>query len=237
MTLTQIQNAIAARFDYSGTSFSSVSSEWTRRLVLINQAEDTWKRFMEGKWECLFVPNTLTTTASQSYVTLPSDYEKGAGIVTIDGMININNMLYKLVQKSETLNYDTNSNFAWITGNKVDGYKLNIQPTPNGAYTFNFDYYTNLLAKKSDDTYLEFLTNPDDKTKIPDPYFIVDWVIGELYLIDDEPQTKYQPFKDSAEKRLVNMATAEGREENQIVEVKVVSEESGYDTFNSNDSD
>lgn len=234
MTLDQLQLAITARFDYSGSGILSTSDEYARRTALINQAEDTVRRYLNGQWSFLLTVPTLSTTGGQSYVNLPADYERGSGIVDTAGNILINGLLYKLVEYPETLNYDSQSPFVWITGNKSIGYKLNIQPTPAGVYSVPFPYYSTSMATTSGGTDISGLTSTTDITKVPDPFYIVDWVVGELYLIDDEPQTKWTPYKESAKDRLLDMATHDARDQNQSVVIQVASEAAGFDTFESN---
>lgn len=234
MTLTDIQSSISARFDYSGSVISSTSNEWARRLLLINEAEDTLKRFLNGQLSFLLTSTTLTTTNGVNYVNLPSDYERGSLALGSNGLITINNLYYPLREQPDTLSNDSTSYFTWIKGNKAEGYKLYIQPTPDGVYSITLPYYTSNLATNASLTGISKLTSPTDITKIPDPYYIVDWVIGELYLIDDEGQAKWQSYKVSAQDRLVRMATTDGRDQNEEISIRLASEETGFDLFNSN---
>lgn len=233
MTLTEIQKSISARFDYSGSAISETTNEWARRLTLINQAEDTFKRYLNGQWSFLLTSTTLTTTDGVAYVNLPSDYERGSLAIGAGGLIIINEVYYPLREKPDILSNLSTDNFCYITGNKIDGYKLNIQPTPDGEYSIPINYYTNTLAEASDNTGLTKLTSATDSTKIPDAYYLVDWVIGELYLIDDETSSKWQSYKASAQDRLINMAATDGRDQNEDISIRIATEEQGYDTFNS----
>jgi hypothetical protein len=236
-TTTDIQKAISARFDYSGSTVPSTSDEWSRRLRIINQAEDTARRYLNGQWSFLLTPYTLTTIANQNYITLPSDYERGQGVVDQTGSLIINNTVFKLVEYPEVMSYDSTSNFIYITGNKSAGYKLYIQPTPADAYSIQFAYYTKQMAITSSNTGIDVLTNTDDVTKLPDPYYLSDWVIGELYRVNDEPENTWLPYKKEAEDRLIKMAVNDNREQNQSFTIPVLTEVQGYDVFESNGSD
>lgn len=234
MTLSEIQTAISARFDYSSTLISEDSEEWPRRLALINQAEQTLRNFLNGQWSFLLTSTTLSTVGSQNYVSLPSDYERGSMAVGNNGLLTINELPYTFSNYTDTLNFDTMDHFVWIKGSNAEGYKLYIQPTPADIYSIAFNYYTNQLAVDTNGTSKSGLSVATDVTKIPDPYFIVDWVIGELYLIDDEPAGKWQFYKQSAQSRLVDMAVLDGRDQNEQFTIKVGDEEDGFDIFNSN---
>lgn len=235
MTTSDIQLAISSRFDFSGSSISNQSNEWGTRLILINEAEDTLKRFLSGQWSFLLISTVLTTVSGQNYVDLPEDYERGSMAISSSGWIVINNLPYQLVEYPDTLSYSPERHFAWIKGNKAKGYKLYIQPTPADAYDIPFNYYSGHLAIATDEMVTKpYLKLPTDITKIPDPYFLVDWVLGELYLMDDEKDSKWQQYKASAQNRLLNMATVDGREQNESITIKLTSEEQGFDIFNSN---
>lgn len=235
MTTQELMATISARYDMSGTTISSSSSEWNRRLVLINQAEDDVRRYLKGQWNFLLKSASLSTTANQSYVDLPDDFVDSAMAVGNNQLIQINGIYYRLVNYIDTLNRDTTQNYVWITGNKAAGFRLNIQPTPGGNYPFTFIYYTNNMATSALGVEKEKLTLADDITKVPDPYYFVDWVIGELYLVNDENVSKWEYFKETARKRLVDMVAVDNMNQNQQVYIKVGSEEDGYDIFNSRD--
>lgn len=234
MTLQEIQTAISARFDQSGSTISSNTTEWSRRLTLINQAEDTVRGFLRGQWSFLLTSATLSTTANQGYINLPSDYERGSLAVANSGLLTINEIFYKFKGYIDTLNYLATDYAVWIKGNNSQGFKLYIQPTPGAVYSVPINYYTNQMATDEDGIDLKKLTNPTDITKIPDPYYIVDWVVGELFLIDDETSSKWQFYKQSAQNRLTEMAASDGRDQNEQFTIKVGDEEDGFDIFNSN---
>lgn len=218
----------------SGTTISSSSSEWARRLSLINQAESEWSGFLGGRWTALLKSLSLTTTASQAYVDLPSDFSKGALVIPQSNLVIINNESYRLVNASEIASYDSTSKICWIMGNEAVGYKLYIQPTPADAYAITtLFYYTNNLAVDNSNTEISKLTTSTDVTKMSDPYFIIDWVIGELYLVDDEIQQKWSAYKESAKRRLLDMSLIDMGEQGQYVTVPVGADIDGYDVFNS----
>lgn len=189
MTENDIQKKISVRFDLTTSTPSTSSVEYARRRELINDGE---RMFREAhSWSFLRKTASLSTTASQAYVTLPSGYRKNKADFDETEMIEINNTFYKLVKPNQKNNYVDTFPLAWVTGSDAEGYQLNISPTPDGVYSFDFNYYTKNMATLTDgSTEIEFLTNTDDITKVSNPLYLVHYVLSELYPSDDDLENR-----------------------------------------------
>lgn len=219
--LTQLQTRISARFDQVGGTISETSGEWTRRTTLINDAARKWAKIT--RWVQLLTTTTLTTTASQNYVDLPSGAEYGNLILPSDQMIKLNNLYYSLVPYDVAKSKDDSDYYMYILGDPINGYKLYINPTPSDAYSFDLAYYTTELATDSSGTSQEELTTGTDITKCPDPDYLVYGTLMELFLIDGDDQfNKYEQMQlDVLNNMLENNLLGQVNEGFGIVEVDV----------------
>lgn len=228
-TLDDIQTEIAADFDSSATAPASTNSEYARRLVLINRAVRLWATERNGRWPELATTTSLSTTANQAYVTLPSDCGIGCIDLSEAGEIEINAIKYKMVNFDQRKSYTSTSRILWVTVNEGGaGYRLNIQPTPTSVVAFNLDYYSNKLATSTGGTSQEKLSISTDITKCPDMQYIVFYTLGQLYKDDDEG-AKGVDFGNQAIDRLnMMLARAQVGEFNQNAEIPFFAERSGY---------
>lgn len=227
-TLDDIQVGIAIDFDSSADAPATSNSEYTRRLKLINRSEKKWARAFNYRWPELFTSTTLTTTAGQAYVSLPSDFEFGNLVIAPDGEIKIGDLWYKLITKDyKDVHYDS-AYLCWITGNPSAGYRLNIQPTPTDQVSIPLNYYSNYLATNTSGTDQALLSTGTDKTKISDADFLVYDVLAQLYKDDDEGN-KGLDFERLANDRLEQMKSLASRgQQNQLVEIPDLAELQGY---------
>lgn len=229
MILTQIQQHISARFDQSGDVIDSSSGEYTRRLRIINSAEESWRESNLGAWRSLKTSTSLSTTASQSYVTLPTDFIIGRQILDDSDYLEISATRYKFVTDGEFLLGDGTDNFITITGDVQAGFRLNIQPTPAEVIAFTFSYYTKYLATNSSGTAQEFLSTGTDITRCPNPHYLIHYTLGELFFLDDDPG-KSQFYTQKAEKALNEMIVQESLgERNQRVIIPDIEMEVGFE--------
>lgn len=237
-SLTSLMQKISARFDQSGDTISSTSDEWTRRKRIINEGEEQWREFKKGKWNALLTSTSLTTVSGQAYITLPADYKQGAALLPDDGFITINSQDYEVVDKDEQLNRNSTDLLIWFTGNEAAGYRLNIQPTPSSTVAFTFDYFSKYCA--TDATGLvsqEFLDLPADITKCPNPTYLVNYALAELFSIDDE-EGKGAKYEGKATLNLTQMSELDEQGEvNQTTVISDLNESLGYESYGGTEDD
>lgn len=184
----------------------SASGEWSKRKTLINEAARAWRDRINGKWKVLTKVASLTTTPSQNYVTLPSGYRQGRALIDKTGYITIGTTAYQLVNRDVFGVYDDQTELCYILGSDPEGFKLYIQPTPTEAIAFDFPYFTkNTATDTLGTTEKEFMVLETDVTKCPNPSFLVEWVLGELYITENEDFTSAKTYKDQAEGYLKSM--------------------------------
>lgn len=232
ISLMTLQERISARFDQSGDTISATTDEWTKRRRLINEAEGSWRDFKSGKWNALLTSTSITTASGQAYVTLPTDYSQGSALIPSNGVYTIGTQDYQVVSKEDQLTYNSTDYLVWFTGNDPSGYRMNIQPTPTGNTQITFDYYSNYTATDSTGvTSKQELTLVDDESKLPDPTYIVDYVLGELFTIDDE-EGKGNRYAARAQSKLIEMAALdEFGEVNQQVNLTDTNEALGFEPY------
>lgn len=220
MTLDDIQKEIAVDFDSSPSAPANTTTEWARRRTLINRFEREWARTKGYKWSELLKEATLTTTADQASVTCPTDFKARNIVLREDGTLKIGSVWYTFINYDEKNSINDSQKYCYVLGNDAEGYTLYINPTPDDAYTVNFPYFTNNLATESDaSTETEVLTNTDDITKCPDPYFIIYSTLATLFKDDDEGN-KGVDYERLAIDRLNNMlADASSGGLNQSLEI------------------
>lgn len=186
-TLNDIMVEIALDFDFTSDLPPTTSSEYARRIKLINRYERQWARGMNGKWSSLRLSTTLSTVANTATVSLPTDFNMNGLMLTSVGGIVIGDSEYLFIDASQKNNYVDAQKICWITGNQVIGYTLNISPTPDSVMTIYLDYFTSNLAYDSTNVGKAVMTDLTDITKCPDASFIINSVLGDLYKVDENP--------------------------------------------------
>jgi len=207
-TLNDVQSLISAEFDQSGSVINPFSGEYERRRRLVNIAERMWREFNSGRWSVLRTTASLILTIGQPYVTLPSDYIIGREDFDHNNqLLKIGSTDYKKITPNQRYQFDPAEPLVWFSGNEAIGYRLNLQPTPSEAVSFDFPYFSKNTAIDENNIEKEFMTLPSDKTKIPDPTFLSDYALGRLFRVDDEPAKGGQYTQESLTSRLVLMAS------------------------------
>lgn len=226
VTLDDIQSRIASGVDYTSSAPSTSDTEYARRLKLINKYEKQWALKEGYRWKDLVVSTTLTTTANVATVSLPTDYK--SAILQPAGTLKVGSANYEFIPIYMKGKYFDNSQYLYITGNDAVGYTLNINPTPDDAYSIEFDYYSKYLATNSGGTDKEVMTTGTDITKCPDPEYIVYMVQYDL-LMHDNRGDKAIECKNEGLNILDNLVNENFRNEhNYVRKIPVYKEDSGY---------
>jgi hypothetical protein len=229
-TLNEIQRDIALDFDASSAAPPTTNSEYIRRKYLIQRAVRRWVSALQGRWSVLFKSTTLTTVPTQTYVDMPADYN--IALFPTTGYVKIGSSYYQIMNASTAQDITDNTKYVYVYGNKIQGFKLHISPTPTEAETIALEYYSNMYAVDSagDDT--ENLSNDDDETKCPNHEYIVYDVLGFLYKSDDETN-KGLDMERQARQMLFDMIAEENIGGiNSAGEIPVVTDVEGYNFFN-----
>jgi hypothetical protein len=223
-TLNDLQVQIALDFDSYATAPSITNPEWARRVLLINRYEKEWARMRNFRWTGLFTQQTLSTVVGQAYVNLATDFVLGNEVVDADGMIDIGNLAYKMIDFN---NNDLIDHYVYITGNEQAGFKLNIYPTPSAINSFSLPYYSTNLATNAAGTAQTVLALGTDITRCQDPMYIVYMVLADLFKVDDEGN-KGLDFERKGAERLNDMMSVETlRGQNFIREIPDWQEDAG----------
>lgn len=187
MTLDDIQTQISLDFDSSSSALPSTNSEYSRRTKLINRFERLWAARKNYAWRCLIKNTQLTLNANQTSVSLPSDFVGNNVQLAQDGMIKIGGYWYKLLRPDEAQTFNETAYIAYLSGNDVAGFTLNVKFSTIEDRTVELSYYTENLAYAADGvTEKAVLTDPTDRTKCPTPQYLVYAVLSTLYTSDDE---------------------------------------------------
>lgn len=228
-TLADLQTEITAIFDQAGGSIDSSTNEYTRRTTLLNRALRNWAETKSYTWRELIKSTTLTTTPSQSYVDLPSDYKYGHLLLPQNQRLKVGNDSYQLLEYGDAINQGSSVYYLYITGNQGAGYRLNINPTPTEALNIPISYYSNELATNTSGTSQAKLVSSTDIPKCPSSDYLIYKTVAEMFLIDDEGD-QYSQYKEMAAEEMKNMIiNHELGEDNQGVGLVFVDEAQGFE--------
>lgn len=207
MTVNDLLDSIHVAYEQAqpsdGPSLSD--DDGVIRLNLINKAIRRWEFDNDVRWRELYVYNVTGPTilaGVTSYPLTQTDFREFAGrlrLLRTDGAYaKVDLISPELFAKYVTTASTTK---ACITGNPSSGYTLHLlwSPATNDGTiggTILFDYYK--YAKK--------MAVPADIPEMSNPQFIVDYVVGELFVNDDV--NLYTKFNGDALNALSNMRTA-----------------------------
>lgn len=229
LTLDDVLVEISLDIDSSATPPAATDAEYTRRLKLANRFERLWATALNYRWPELYTETTSTTTTiGQTYVAMPSDFERGNLVLNKAGEIKIGSIYYKVVDPSDRQTYPAIARVCWFTGNKPSGIRMNIGVTPTQSEIVYLNYYSTNLATDAGGTSKAVMTTGTDQTKCRDPYYLVFGILSVLYKSDDEG-AKGQDNEIQAISRLNSMISyILSENENQDMEIPDVAEKSGF---------
>ena len=152
MTYLELVNDVLARLRED--SVASVSTN--AYSILIGKYVNDTKRSVEDAWtwDVLSVNTTLTTSAGTSNYLVPgSGYrQKGVTINDASNKVQLKNCPIQYILDQQQLSTVQNGNpfyFAWNGSNGTDS-KVELYPTPNGAYSLYFDMFAAQAALSAD---------------------------------------------------------------------------------------
>lgn len=199
MTLQDLQDKIQVLYDNDTTTPDSSDEDFKTRTALLNSAIDIWQK--EEQWRELLVSSDdltvpiVTVSGTKKYL-LPADFDKIVGYIRLtDGTS------YKYVPQidptsAQLFDNSPSENFFYITGNPRDGYSAILSPTPNvSGQELKFEYYK---------LPTHFTTTTTDVSEIPDPMFLVYYVLSKLFDSDGASLKSQKAFMEMGS-RLDNM--------------------------------
>ena len=185
---------IASEVDQSASAPDQGGSDWNLRLKYINRRQQSWAETYD--WQCLYKEyNSLSTGTSMPTISLPSDYRKMAGypkIATIGGLANTE---IPLVDPQERTQYETTDKIGWVSGDPnryIFGIPLTLATFASGSSVFIPYFYTP-----------SSLVSPADVSPIPDPEYLVQGAIADLYKAREDP--RFPSANQDAERILARM--------------------------------
>lgn len=207
-TLADILDQVSSIFDLSPNAPSTSTDDYSRRIKLVNMNEKNWANKMDYRWRVLLTSSSVTILANTTSIALPADFSISGLVTSRVGNISDGTDDWQLVRPKDRSVYNASEKIAWITGNDIDGYTLNIQPTSASNITFTFDYYSNYLATDASSVSKSLMTTSTDKTKCPSPNYLVYSTVADLYRTDEDPVLA-DSYVQKAELDMANMIASE----------------------------
>jgi len=202
MNEQDIINAVYFLVEVDSDPWQTTDDEYITARGLANIAINRWEKYENTTWNELItklsdaVDGDKTTTDGVFTYACPNNFVRPVSFVRIGDQLFDVIPAEKIAEMKESGN-----SWVYFTGNPKDGYKLNINP--------------NLIVKTASIEYeyyrkASLLEDPDDKTEMSDPYFIVYFVAAHM---GDEGLNGdfYQMSEARLEQmRSVNMSTPYG---------------------------
>lgn len=188
LTEQEILNICYTIYESDDAGWDTDSAEYLSGRVFANAAIRVWERYKNTVWSDLWVTLTDSTQSSPTLVktltagdytyTCPTDFRRPSSWVrTVD--TNDVSTMWEVIKPHQiaSLN-DSEDNFCYFTGNTKDGFTLHFNPnkTLTTGDTINYEYYKNVTT----------FTATTSTTEVPDPYFIVYYVLARFLKNDGE---------------------------------------------------
>lgn len=184
MDFDDIYQAFYSLFRADADVPASTEDEYIVGMRLANEAINHWANFDGTYWKELFTTlqdnaQTLpvlvkTITTGTTAYDAPTDFQEAGGYVRVlDSSGNIVQK-YPIIDSSEVQFKSQDGTYCYFTGNKKDGYTLNLNPAPPSSLNglnFDYDYY------KQPSTF----TTGTDVSEMSDPYFIVHRMLAQQF--------------------------------------------------------
>lgn len=173
--VTEIQKRISAIVDQDENSVTAGDDDWTLRLKYINMAQTEWAESYQ--WPTLFkeVYTKASTSTANVTLSLPSDFRKFDGYLTICDEDNSANE-YAQVQPQEKSQYVESDKYFYILGDP-NGYYAVINPgTHASGASIAYSYWASPAS----------LVSPANVSMCPDPNFLVQKTVGYLWRARDD---------------------------------------------------
>lgn len=174
-SLNELEQSLA--YDLGQDSVTVDSTDWNRYKDHLNRGIRDWAG--RHNWRVLRQSATVSVLQSTATYSLTSTFQDPLGSVWItktDSSIDE----YPIIKAEDKHEKSTSERFAWITGNKSDGFSVNINPSPTATQvgTNNLEYW---YVKQP-----AVLTNSADTCEIPDEDALIGYGRMKEHERDDE---------------------------------------------------
>lgn len=186
LTEESIINIVYSLYETDTTNWEATEEEYLAARQYANVAIRRWEFYDNTKWRELF--STLTASTEESLVktltagtytyTAPVDMRSPSSWVrTLDG--SDNPTFWTVIGNEKSAQYANSSDkVCWFTGNFKDNFVLNFNSnvTLTTSHTINYEYYKTASV----------FSATTSTTELPDPYFIVYFILARFLKNDGE---------------------------------------------------
>jgi len=187
LTEQELINLVYALYETDTGNWATSDQEYLAARKYCTIAIKKWANYDNTRWRELFVTLTDSTdedadktlTAGTSAYTCPDDMRFPASWVRIVAATGGNVTFWKVIGPEKSANYaDSEAKVCWFTGSEKAGYTLNFNPnvTLTTNDVINYEYYKTATI----------FAATTDTTEVPDPYFIVYFVLARFLKNDGE---------------------------------------------------
>lgn len=201
MSFDEIFTAYYTLFRAESDIPTSEDEEYIVAMRLANEAINRWAFYDNTYWKELFTTlqvsgdGDTTVSTGQTEYDCPEDFQEAGGFVKVkDGVTTL--QTYQILEPQQAQFRNDLSTYAYFTGSPVEGYVLHLNPAP--AISLNAKDIDYVFYKKP-----TVITSGTDITEMPDPYFIVNRMLGQQFRANRNPY--YQSAKNDAENALKQM--------------------------------
>jgi len=193
-----IIDAVYALYEGDTTGWDTTSEEYLTARAYCNAAINLWETYDNTNWRELW--GTLTAASDGDKTTVAADYSYDCptNMKKPSSWVRIGGTFYNVISPEKLASYaNSDELFVYFTGSEKTGFDLNINPrlTVTAGQTIEYEYYKGATK----------FTTTTDTTEVPDPYFIVYFVLARLLKNDGED---YGEERDLYESKLDDMQTA-----------------------------
>lgn len=220
-TLDDILEEVAVDYEFS-TTYSTTSTEYTRRRRLANRYASEWASRRQYRWAELLTTTTITADGTTT-LDLPSDFSPGNMILHNDGTFTFGETPYTIINSGDLYRYTQSGDFTvYFTGNPASGYSLTFNTAPPNGTAIDITYYSTDTATDSLGVSQAELEGGGDKTKCPRPRFIVYNILAALFRVDEDVDAgrslKFEQLAEREMNLMLGLANSGNINESSVIE-------------------
>lgn len=201
LTENEIIDIVYSLYETSDEGWDSDSDEYLSARKYANAAIARWERYDNTTWRELWSTLTAAATGTKTLTANTYSYSCPTNFLRPSSWVRTGTepTYWRVLTPEKLAQHDMagdTSNFCYFTGNSKDGFYLNFNPkkTLTTGDTIYYEYYKAATT----------LTATTSTTEVPDPYFIVYYVLARFLKNDGED---YSEEANQAEDLLENMRT------------------------------
>lgn len=179
---------------------ATTDPEYTVALRLANTAVSRWEHVDDTYWAELYTTlqqaadGAKTTTAGTKTYSCPTNMREAGGFVKLLDGTSLKTTI-PIVSTEQAQFYDSNTSFAYFTGNPQAGFTLNLNVAPSET-GLNIDY---VYYKKA-----STFTTGNDETEMQNDWFVIHHMLANRFRASRN-WSAYQTALRDAEEALKNM--------------------------------